>query len=74
MPRLLDRYRSEIVPEMMSQFGYGNPHRVPRLERIVVNMGVGEAAADEKLLDDAMEELAQITGQRPARICYRFTA
>lgn len=66
MARLLDRYRSEIVAEMMSRFGYTNIHQVPKIEKIVVNMGVGAAVAESKLLDDAMEELSQITGQRPA--------
>ena len=71
MARLLDRYRSDIVPEMMSRFGYSNLHQVPRLEKIVVNMGIGEAVAESKLLDDAMDELALIVGQRPARTLAR---
>lgn len=71
MARLLDRYRSDIVPEMMSRFEYSNPHQVPRLEKIVVNMGIGEAVAESKLLDDAMDELALIVGQRPARTLAR---
>ena len=71
MARLLDRYRSDIVPEMMSRFGYSNLHQVPRIEKIVVNMGIGEAVAESKLLDDAMDELALIVGQRPARTLAR---
>jgi len=71
MARLLDRYKSDIVPEMMSRFGYSNLHQVPRLEKIVVNMGIGEAVAESKLLDDAMDELALIVGQRPARTLAR---
>lgn len=64
-PRLLERYRSEIVPAMQAKFGYKTPMQVPRLSKIVVNMGVGEAIADIKILDKAKEELALITGQRP---------
>jgi len=65
-PRLLDTYRKDIVPAMMSRFSLKNSIAVPRLEKIVVNMGVGEALQDIKMLDKAMEELAAITGQRPA--------
>jgi len=65
VPRLLERYRNEIVPKMMEQFKLKNRNAVPRLEKIVVNMGVGEALADVKILDKAMEEMAIITGQKP---------
>jgi len=65
-PRLLDAYRKEITPKMMSKFSLKNALAVPRLEKIVVNMGVGEALQDIKMLDKAMEELSAITGQRPA--------
>jgi len=64
-PRLLEKYRKEIIPQMMETFGIKNKMAVPRLEKIVVNMGVGEAAAEIKILEKAMEELALITGQKP---------
>lgn len=64
-PRLLERYRSEIVPEMMKIFGFKNPMQVPRLKKISVNMGVGEALQDLKLLEKSIDELATITGQKP---------
>lgn len=64
-PRLLERYRKEIVPLMLETFGLKNSLAVPRIEKIVVNMGVGEAIADAKLLEKSMEELAIITGQKP---------
>lgn len=66
VPRLLRRYKEEIVPEMMNRFGYKSVMQVPRLEKIVINMGIGEAARDIKLLEQAMDDLAMITGQRPA--------
>jgi len=63
--RLLERYKNEVVPELMAKFGYDNVLAVPRLEKIVVNMGVGRAAENRKRLDDAMRDLATITGQKP---------
>ncbi len=66
MPRLLERYRAEIVSKLVEEFSFGNVHQVPRLQKIVVNMGVGEAAANPKLIEKAAEELALITGQKPA--------
>ncbi len=66
VPRLLKKYKEEIIPEMMNRFGYKSVMQVPRLEKIVINMGIGEAARDIKLLEQAMDELAMITGQRPA--------
>ncbi len=66
MARLADRYKSEVVPALMKEFGYGTVMAVPRLRKIIVNMGVGEAIQDAKLLDQAAEELAQITGQKPS--------
>lgn len=63
--RLLEKYNKEIVPEMMKIFSYKNKFQVPRIEKIVVNMGVGEAIQDIKILDRAMDELGAITGQRP---------
>lgn len=64
-PRLLDKYRDEIVPKMMEKFGLKNRLAVPRIDKVVVNMGVGEALADVKVMDKAMDDLATITGQRP---------
>jgi len=64
-PRLLEKYRNDIVPHMMEAFQIKNKLAVPRLEKIVVNMGVGEGVQDIKILEKAMDELATITGQRP---------
>lgn len=64
-PRLLDRYRAEVAPKLTEEFGYKNVHEVPKLEKIVVNMGVGEATQNTKLLEQAAEELGLITGQKP---------
>jgi large subunit ribosomal protein L5 len=65
MARLKDRYREEIAPALKEQFGIQNPMRIPKLEKIVVNMGVGEAVQNSRALDGAMEDLAKITGQKP---------
>jgi large subunit ribosomal protein L5 len=65
-PRLLERYRSEIVPRLSEEFGFKNVHQVPNLTKIVVNIGLGAAAANPKLLEKAAEELSAITGQKPA--------
>ncbi len=65
MSRLKEKYQKEVVPALMKRFGYRNIHQVPRLEKIVVNMGVGDATQDSKALDGAMQDLAIITGQRP---------
>jgi large subunit ribosomal protein L5 len=65
IPRLLEKYRNEITPQMMQAFNLPNKFAVPRLEKIVVNMGVGEALGDIKILEKAMEELALIVGQKP---------
>ena len=64
-PRLLERYRSEISTEMMKAFNYKNKMEVPRLSKIVINIGLGEAVQDIKFLEAAVSELAMITGQRP---------
>jgi len=64
-PRLRERYRQEIVAALREEFGYRNPMQVPRLVKIVVNMGVGEAARDAKVIDGAVRDLATITGQKP---------
>jgi len=71
VPRLKTRYQDEIVPAMMKRFGYENVNQVPRLEKVVVNMGVGQAGqtgGDSKLLDNAIKDMTKITGQKPA-IC-----
>ncbi|MGN6244654.1 MAG: 50S ribosomal protein L5 [Motilibacteraceae bacterium] len=65
-PRLKTRYREEILPALREQFGYDNVMQVPGLTKIVVNMGVGEAARDSKLIEGATKDLAAITGQKPA--------
>jgi len=65
-PRLKERYLAEIAPALMDEFKYGNVMQIPRLTKIVVNMGVGEAARDAKLIDGAVRDLAAITGQKPA--------
>ncbi|RMG46124.1 MAG: 50S ribosomal protein L5 [Acidobacteria bacterium] len=65
MPRLKQRYREVVVPALMKEFGITNPMAVPKLEKIVINMGLGEATQNPKVLDVAAEELAAITGQRP---------
>ena len=64
-PRLLTAYRNNIVPEMMKAFNYKNSLQVPRLKKIVVNIGLGEATQDIKMLEAAQNELAVITGQKP---------
>ena len=64
-PRLKARYREEIVPELKKEFSYGNIMQVPGLTKIVVNMGVGDAAQQAKLLDGAVADLEVITGQKP---------
>ena len=64
-PRLLERYNKEIIPQMMDAFKFKNKMAVPHMDKIVVNMGVGEALTDIKILERAMEELALITGQKP---------
>ncbi len=63
--RLRERYKKEVVPALMKRFGWTNPMAVPRLQKVVVNIGMGEASANIKLLDVATAELGQITGQKP---------
>ncbi|MGM9989010.1 MAG: 50S ribosomal protein L5 [Bacillaceae bacterium] len=65
MNRLKDKYLKEITPALMSKFNYKSVMQVPKLEKIVINMGVGEAVSNSKALDSAVEELALITGQKP---------
>jgi large subunit ribosomal protein L5 len=64
-PRLLDRYRQVVVPALLKERGYANPFQVPRLEKIVINMGLGEAKDNVKILDFAVADLTTMTGQRP---------
>jgi len=64
-PRLKGRYKAEIAPALKSKFGYKNIMQIPTLTKVVVNMGVGEAARDSKLIEGAIRDLATITGQRP---------
>ncbi len=66
MTRLQEKFDKEIVPSLMKRFGYKNQMQVPRLAKIVINCGVGEAMQNAKLLEAAMSELAAITGQKPA--------
>ena len=66
VPRLKERYRAEIAPALKQEFGYDNVMQIPGLTKIVVNMGVGEAARDAKLIDGAVRDLSTITGQKPA--------
>jgi len=65
VPRLRDRYSEEIVPALMKEFGYRNVMEAPRLKKIMVNVGVGEAIQDAKALDHAVQDITAITGQRP---------
>jgi large subunit ribosomal protein L5 len=65
MARLQQIYRDRIVGELTKQFGYASPMQVPRIEKITLNMGVGEAVADKKILQNAAEDLQKISGQKP---------
>jgi large subunit ribosomal protein L5 len=65
VPRLKEKYRAEIAGQLREQFNYGNPMQIPGLVKIVVNMGVGEAARDSKKIDGAVKDLTAITGQKP---------
>jgi large subunit ribosomal protein L5 len=65
-PRLRERYRAEVAPALREEFGYANVMQIPGLTKITVNMGVGEAARDAKLIEGAVKDLAIITGQKPA--------
>jgi large subunit ribosomal protein L5 len=64
-PRLKVRYREELVPQLREQLGFANVNQVPRLEKVVVNMGVGDAIKDGRMLDAALDDLTTITGQKP---------
>ena len=63
--RLEQFYKEEVVPKLMKQFGYTNPMQVPKLMKITINMGVGEAAANKKVLENAVADMAKISGQKP---------
>ena len=65
MTRMQDHYKTTVVPALLEQFGYDNPMRVPRLEKVVVNMGVGEAAREGKKIEGAVTDLIAIAGQKP---------
>lgn len=65
MSRLKDRYLAEVVPALKKEFGYANVMAVPKIEKVVVNMGLGEATQNVKIIDTGSDELARITGQRP---------
>lgn len=64
-PRLKKHYEDHVRPRLVERFGFTNPHRVPRVEKVVVNVGAGEASRSQKLLDSILEELGTITGQKP---------
>jgi large subunit ribosomal protein L5 len=65
MSRLQDHYRSKVVPELLKNLGLANPMQVPKITKVTVNMGVGEAVADKKIMDNAVADLTKITGQKP---------
>ena len=65
VPRLLDRYRRLVIPDLIKRFGYKNRLQVPRLIKVVINMGVGQGAQDVKIIEKAAQEMALITGQHP---------
>ncbi len=65
MTKLYQHYRTEIVPQLMAEFGYASVMQVPKLEKITLNMGLGDAVGDKKIIDAAVNDLALITGQRP---------
>jgi len=65
MARIKEHYNKEIVPNLTKEFGYKNKYQVPKIEKIVINMGLGEAVQDIKIIDKAVEELARISGQKP---------
>jgi large subunit ribosomal protein L5 len=64
-PRLKEKYKNEVTPALTKEFGYTNPMSVPKLEKIVINMGLGEAIQNAKILDAAVSDLATIAGQKP---------
>ena len=63
--RLKERYQKDVAPQIAKEFGITNPMAVPRIQKVVINMGMGEAIANQKILDTAADELCAITGQKP---------
>lgn len=66
MSRLADKYSEQVVPKLKQRFGYKNRHEIPRLEKVILNMGVGEAVQNAKLIDAALQDLTVISGQHPS--------
>jgi len=66
VPRLYEKYKNEIIPQLIKTFSYKNPNQAPKLEKIVINMGVGEAAQDPKIIEEAARDLEMIAGQKPS--------
>jgi large subunit ribosomal protein L5 len=64
-PRFAEKYTKDVIPALTKQFGYKNPNQVPKLEKIVLNMGLGQAVTNPKIIDSAVEELRAVTGQKP---------
>ena len=64
-PRFIAKYTKEVIPALTKQFGYTNPNEVPKIEKIVINMGLGQAVTNPKIIDSAVDELRAITGQKP---------
>ncbi len=64
-PRFIEKYSKEVIPALVKQFSYKNPNQVPRLQKIVVNMGLGQAVTNPKIIDSAVDELRAFTGQKP---------
>jgi large subunit ribosomal protein L5 len=64
-PRLREMYSAEVIPALTKKFGFKSPMRVPKIEKIIISQGLGEAVADKKIVDSAIEDIAAITGQRP---------
>ncbi len=67
MSRLKDLYQKEIVKKLIEEFGFKNPNQVPKVEKVVLNVGAGKAVSDSKILDQILDSLAKITGQKPAK-------
>lgn len=65
-PRLLTKYRKEVIPAMMAKFGYKTPMAVPKIKKVVVNVGIGRISKDDKMIERINKDLAKITGQKPA--------
>ncbi|MBK7947206.1 MAG: 50S ribosomal protein L5 [Deltaproteobacteria bacterium] len=65
LPRLRQRYNEVIVPKLQKEFGYKNVHQIPKIEKVVINIGLGEATTNPKLVERAVDELARISGQKP---------